>query len=36
LSLKIVQRHGGDIHIRNASGGGAVAEMTLSLTTHVD
>jgi signal transduction histidine kinase len=33
LSLKIVQRHGGDIHIRNASGGGAVAELTLVFTT---
>ena len=33
LSLKIVQQHGGDIHIRNASGGGAVAELTLPLVS---
>jgi signal transduction histidine kinase len=31
LSLKIVKQHGGDISIRNASGGGAVAELTLPL-----
>jgi signal transduction histidine kinase len=29
LSLKIVQQHGGDMSIRNASGGGAVAKLTL-------
>ncbi len=31
LSLKIIQQHGGDIDIRNAAGGGAVAELTLPL-----
>ena len=31
LSRKIVQRHGGDMHIRSASGGGAVAELSLPL-----
>jgi signal transduction histidine kinase len=27
LSRKIVQQHGGDIRIRNVSGGGAIAEL---------
>ncbi len=29
LSRKIAQKHGGDIRVRSASGGGAVAELTL-------
>lgn len=34
LSRKIVQRHGGDIQIHSASGGGVVAELSLALNAN--
>ena len=35
LSRRIAQQHGGDIHVRNASGGGVVAGMALPLARSV-